>query len=377
MKRRLRLVEGIIVGLTVVFVVAACGHRRSAPVNFYGAGAAHAERFPIDLGRTPVAGSKFRVRLASTTRRVTHADVDGEQQKQSDEREIVEVEAVGDVLASTARGITRANYTIKRLLVDGKEALAPDTVITFDRDAVEMLKVGEQPVAASAGPALMLMITGLEPLNDDAMVGLARKQSVGATWKVDALSAAVQFESAGIRVDPDQIHGRSHFAALTELDGTPSMTVQSELELRGARPKRPAPGTDVLPSSYAVKSEITVPLGVKIATLRDERSRTHSVVKVRTLDDKRQPQINLTVTTTANQALRLRPIGEVKEDGVDEGPILDEPKQDDGFDELQNAPPAPPKKTAPDDGWNDADDGPIPSPTWQPGRGLESGYPEQ
>ena len=371
------------IGLALATALVACGHRQSAPINRGGGELQHAKRYRIDLGRTPAAGSKFRVQMATTTVSVTHAEVDGQQQKQSDQRTVVSIEATTDVLASTVRGITKATYTIQNMSIDGAAALPSETVVTFDRNAEPMLSVGEAKLAPDVFSAFMGLVTGLEPLNDDALVGLSRDQAVGATWEVDALSAAVEFEKAGIHVDPDQIHGESHFAQLSELEGIPSMTIQSELELRGARPKRAAPGTDVLPSSYEVKSEITAPLRLRIATLRDERSRTHSVVKLRTLKANGEPDVHLTLTTTSNQALRLRPVGEVADDGfVEPGWTRGRRSPTTPSDESPapaEEPQAPTAPTAPTDSNWETEDGEAPEPvqTWDPGAGMDSGFPGQ
>lgn len=378
-------VVAVVSGLAAAFGMTACGYRRSVPVNVGPGEAAHARRYLIDMGRTPVPGSTFRVAMVTKTTTSTHAEVDGEQQKQSEEETTIDIDAVGDVLESTPRGISKARYTLSRLLINGKDAVPKDTVITFDKDAPDVLTIGDQPVPSVAAPAVMLMVTGLEPLNDDALVGLSRRQSLGATWNIDSLAAAVEFENGGISVDPDQIKGRSHFAELGELDGVASMTIQTEVKLRGARPKKPPPGTTALASDYEVKSEITVPLRIKTATLRDERSRTHSVVQVRSergMGDDTESTIHLTLTTTLYQALRVRPIS--GGDGFDaENPedLTESPAPEGRGADVGAAPSAKPDAFSdpaavpPDTETPSLDDAPTPDGTWDPGRGMDSGFP--
>ncbi len=378
MKRR--FVVWAVFGVAMASGMTACGYRQSVPVNHGMGETAHARRYLVDVGRTPAEGSRFHLEMMSTSRVLTDAKVGGQLKERTEEKTVVEIEADADVLAATAKGITKARYTMRRLLVDGREALPLDTVVAFDRDAVNVLTIGEDaaPVPAAALPALALMVAGLEPLNDEALVGLSRRQSVGTTWRIDSLAAAVEFEKGGINVDPDEIDGRSHFSQLTELDGVPSMTIQSELKLDGARPKRPAQGAVALPGSYEVKSEITVPVRVGDATLRDERSRTHSVVQVRTPESKTEAEVLLTLTTTANQSLRIRPLGDGEQpDAV--GAPLDNPNADrpaTGADGGVVVPvdvdgaesPADPGQS-PDTGWGpETDEPPRVEPIWDPSR---------
>lgn len=398
MKRR--FVYWAVFGIAAASGISACGYRRSVPVNAGARETLHGYRYLIDMGRVPAAGSRFHVTMMSDTTALTQADVDGELKKRSEEKTAIAIEVDADVLAATVKGISKARYTIHKLVVDGSDVLPLETVVTFDRDAAQVLTIGEDAVPPRAVPALMVLVTGLEPLNDDALIGLVQRKGLGTTWKIDALAAAVEFEKSGISVDPHEIKGRSHFAKLTELEGIPSMTIQSELHLEGARPKRPVAGLEALPGTYNVKSEITVPLRVGDATLRDERLRTHSVVQVRTAKHSLEPEVLLTLTTTNNQALRMRPIG----DGGDAGSVRGDDTQDVGAVAAAGAaggeivpggavapngaaasdgalPPgddAPPQEPAqsPDTGWGpESDDPPEPEPIWDPSRTGPPGAP--
>ena len=175
MKRR--FVVWAVFGIAAASGITACGYRRSVAINAGAYETPHGHRYLVDMGRTPAAGSRFHVTMTSDTTALTQADVGGELKKRSEEKTVMAIEVDADVLAATLKGITKARYTIHKLLVDGSDVLPPETVVTFDRDAAQILTIGEDAVPSSAVPALAVLVTGLEPLNDDALMGLVQRRA--------------------------------------------------------------------------------------------------------------------------------------------------------------------------------------------------------
>jgi hypothetical protein len=187
------------------------------------------------------------------------------------------------ILESDARGQpSRLRVAVRQLTIDagqGPTTPAIPSVLLVVRGVPGTI-TGEQGEALDAGTAAALanvIPVRSHPTDDDQVFGSREPQAVGASWAIDAASAAGGLGELGLTVDPANITGSTLLEGASTEAGVDCITLRSTIAASHVGVPNLPPGSVEQHADLQATVEFLLPLDRSLPPLRDVE---HSTVDI-------------------------------------------------------------------------------------------------